>query len=470
MLNRSRKLVVKQNRLPLLIFIFLLGTPISIFTLLDNELPLSTVAIVLSVPFLFFVPNIREKVFLACAFILAFVAILFTYFFVADVPTLRPLISLVFFFQPYLLFFPGYVLVKTEDDLRFVISKFAALFVWISIAITLGLFLEGQPVRTVQLKELADGAIIEGSALAGDLLGFPLYGTWGVHSLADFYVTMFAVIILWLFFGSNLTWRSILFYSAGGLFAGYLVLGSVYREAILGVIFLMILIALAVLTKPKRLSLLITLGVFVIVGAIIVWVVYQDRLVEQMATFNIILERSLIAVETRDIDMLVSGQLSLVWYALLDILRNPIFGTGFYGYSLYGIERIAMAGSEAASSTHNQYLTAIWKMGLLPAAFYFCFLGSCLLNLYKLKRSKQSSLFVGLWILMLVYALVLCMAWDVLLVPLIGSFITFLLGCATGIYYENRCNNRPRLVQDIERSKIRQIPTEEMLTTFVPIK
>jgi O-antigen ligase len=162
------------------------------------------------------------------------------------------------------------------------------------------------------------------------------------------------------------------------------------------------------------------------------FLLYGDELTAQPTTqsgLGLIVERSITALIEGRIDDFSNGRLSLAQEAVSDVVKDPLFGTGFYGFQLQS------DFFDVVSSPHNQYLTAVWKMGILPGIFYLMFLYRSFRNLYILKlRHKQSKLYAGLWILMSVYILVFCMVWDVLLVPLIGSFIMFLLGGIARIY------------------------------------
>jgi len=75
----------------------------------------------------------------------------------------------------------------------------------------------------------------------------------------------------------------------------------------------------------------------------------------------------------------------------------------------------------------------------VAGTFYLLFLYRCMKNLFLLHRSERNTaMYTGLWFLMLVYILVFCSFWDVLLVPLIGMFLMFLLGGVARIHSMER--------------------------------
>lgn len=396
------------------IFLFIvacLGIPAVLTQLLGIEVPLSVLACLASVPFYFLIPNIREKFYITAAFVLSVISVLFNAVFISGKVETTPFFSLVYFFSPYLLFFSGYRLVKSDEDMSFALRWFSVIFVLVSFTVVSGILAAGGTVR------------IEGELL-GSLLGMKLYGTYGVNSLAVFFATMFAVLVIHVFYGGH--YRNIgvlpsLLGMAGLLF---LLVGSLSREAILGC-GLFVLLSVLHLTKRNRFLGLLLGGMIVALGYVVaarygeaIGLIWSSKLGVGSS-----------ALGEGDLDAFSSGRITLYRYAVRDILMNPVFGNGFHGFFLHnvpGLHDEAIAGN---NSPHNQFLTAVWKMGLLAGTFYLLFLYKCMKNLFLLQRSeRKTGIYTGLWLLMLVYILVFCAFWDVLLVPLIGMFLMFLLG------------------------------------------
>jgi len=412
----------KFLRKGLLIFIVLcLGIPSVLTELLGVEVPLSVLGCLVSVPFYFLIPNIREKFYISVAFILSLVSVLFNAVFVSTRIEVSPFLSMAYFFIPYILFFPGYYLIETRKDMSFVMKMFSVVFVIVSLAIASSILASGGTVRS-------------GGELLGSLLGFKLYGTYGVNSLAVFYATMFSILVIHVFFSRNYLEVLTVPYMLGMAGLLFLLIGSLSREAVLGAGLFMVFSILYFFKENKFLG--FSLVAVIISCGYIVSVTYGEEIRLLWSTkYNVAMS----ALGEVDLDRFSSGRLTLYKYAIKDILIDPLFGNGFHGFFLHirpGLHAEEIAGN---NSPHNQFLTAIWKMGLLAGVFYLLFIIKCMKNLFLLQRwEKRTGMYAGLWILMLVYILVFCFLWDVLLVPLIGMFVMFLFGGISRIFTMER--------------------------------
>jgi len=405
----------------LLFVVACLGIPAVLTRLLDVEVPLSVLACLASVPFYFLIPNIREKFYITAAFVLAVISVLFNAVFVSRNVETAPFLSLVYFFSPYLLFFSGYRLVTSDEDMSFALRWFSVIFALVSFVVVSGIFAAGGTVR------------VEGELL-GSLLGLKLYGTYGVNSLAVFFATMFAVLVVHVFYGERHRHIAVVPYLLGMAGLLFLLIGSLSREAILGCGLFLFLSILYLMKRSPLLGLILG-GTIAALGFVV-----ADRYGEAIGLiWSSKLGVGSSALGEGDLDAFSSGRITLYRYAVMDILRDPIFGNGFHGFFLHnvpGLHDEAIAGN---NSPHNQFLTAVWKMGLVAGTFYLLFIYRCMKNLYLLQRSEgKAAMYTGLWILMLVYLLVFCSFWDVLLVPLIGMFLMFLLGGVARIHAMER--------------------------------
>ena len=208
----------------------------------------------------------------------------------------------------------------------------------------------------------------------------------------------------------------------------YLILGSLSREAVLGTLVFSLLFIIKLFRINKVYSILLCINLFLMI--FITVIVYGDKL---MIIWSDKMSISSAAITAGDMDRLSTGRLSLVTVAISDISKNLVFGTGFHGFTLYGHVGDFEVGMD--STPHNQYLTAIWKMGILPSIFYFCFFYNSLKKLYFLQRRHiKTNIFAGIWTLVIVYLLVFSFLWDVFLVPLLGMMIMFLLGAVARQY------------------------------------
>ena len=110
--------------------------------------------------------------------------------------------------------------------------------------------------------------------------------------------------------------------------------------------------------------------------------------------------------------------------ALKELALNPLIGVGFRGFS-DATGELSKFGELAGLSPHNQYLTAIWKMGVVASIPYFlmimAMLGRAFYCLEKYRRHWFVALTIGV-------ILVFCNLWDVLIVPNVGALFFYILG------------------------------------------
>lgn len=402
------------RRICLITFVMLLAIPVTITQYNELDIPIAIIAFFVSIPFYFMAPNNNEKICLTVAIVLSFLSILYVATFIRHQLTMNPFLSLSYFFMPYFLYFLGYCLVKSEKDVKLILSLFSCIFLIVACLITISIIKSGGDVRG------------EGELL-GSLLGLKLYGTYGVNTLAIFYATMLAIILIYLFFCDNVKLLKIVIFTPGIICLLYLLFGSASREAILGSLAFLLLFIVKLFRINKAYSILLCITIFFTI--FITVTMYGDKLMI-IWSFKMLMSHD--AITAGDIDVLSSGRLSLVTVAISDISKNLVFGNGFHGFGLYGYVGDVVGVN---NSPHNQYLTAIWKMGILPSIFYFCFLYNCLKKLYFLqRRHNKTNIYLGIWTLVIVYLLVFCFIWDVFLVPSLGMIIMFLLGAVARQY------------------------------------
>lgn len=434
---------MRSRRVWLVLITVMLCLPIVIFEVANTPMPPVLAAIVVSVPFFLISSARQEKWCLIGAISLSVISIGVVSIFISQTVSLRPFFSLFYFFGPGLLFFTGYQLIRRPKDLRFFVSLLATIAVIVLAAIAIGLIVNDISVRILY----RDGDTWK-SKLAGSFLGLQLYAAEGVNTLAVFYATMSAIIIL-RFISWRQKWhRRRWYFGAGILFSFYLVFGSGSREALLGLAVFIALIGPRVMSDHlgsfrgrRRSHLLVTSLVMLavilsFVGLIQSWDTIVSIVGEGLFTGSRI-QSTVDALVAKDWSMLTSNRTVLWGLALEDIAKNPLFGNGFYGFQLYGIQR-GIYDSVVGKSAHNHYLTSVWKMGFIPAIFYFSFLFLAVRKAYRLQKITSDRLHRGLWSLLWVYFFVLAMLWDVFMVPLLGSFIFFLLGGMARLYDDMR--------------------------------
>jgi hypothetical protein len=136
------------------------------------------------------------------------------------------------------------------------------------------------------------------------------------------------------------------------------------------------------------------------------------------------LERDATSLPAGEIDTVATGRV-LLWTCLVeDLVRNPITGAGFYGVA--ATAGCALFDREDGLSPHQQYLGAVWKMGLPVGLSYFVWLA--MLAWPAWRHRHAGPLDRGLWALVLAYATAWCLVWDSLTLTMLGGPVLLLLG------------------------------------------
>lgn len=398
----------KITRLILIINVGLLCIPIVLVKIAGIEAPLSDLTLLFSVPVFFFFSNSLEKILFSICMFLSLISIYVISMFYADYIQLNAIVSFIYFFRPYFIFFLGYYLIKETACFYFQFVLMAKIFAVIAILILLSIILSGKPVR------------IEGE-LTGSILGFPIFATYGVNSLAVLYVVMFVIIFINLISQKTkqLSTKILFFVSLASLI--YLIIGSSSREALLGFLFFLSFYTIDYFKKNKIKALsLITVFLYILTSF---YFKYQDIIDN---TIGYVVTRSIDHIKDGQWDDFSSGRISLFTIALNDILKSPFFGVGFYGFNLFN--NIDLGNS----SPHNQYITSAWKMGILASAFYFAFLYRVFKKANPLPIDNDIIL-IGIKRLSYVFVFVFCSTWDILMVPNVSMIFMFLLGTAAKV-------------------------------------
>lgn len=402
----------------LTLILLFLSIPVSITQILGVDIPLSVFALCIGFPLFFIAPNNKEKQYLIISMVFSAVSLLFNALFISKLIRYEPFLSYIYFYCPYFLFFSGYVLIRNFEDFSYCIRMFSYIFLFTSVVIATNIYTSGGVIR------------LEGELL-GKFFNFDLYGAYGVNSLAVFFSTMLIIILIYLFFNNNKLYLSFLFFPLGIISLIFLLIGSLSREAILGLLFFIVYSIIYYYNNNKlyaiisMFALLFFFWLGIYLYGDLISIIWSGKVENIMNSIN---------NQMVDFDDISSGRITLYKLAVEDIIKDPVFGNGFHGFQLYG-DKSTVFESLIGFSPHNQYLTAVWKMGGIAAIFYFLFLLKCVKNTYCLKNMMPDNLLIqGIWILSLAYFICFCMFWDVLVVPLIGMFFMFIMGGISKLY------------------------------------
>ncbi len=132
-----------------------------------------------------------------------------------------------------------------------------------------------------------------------------------------------------------------------------------------------------------------------------------------------------------DFESLSTGRQSLLQDALAEVKLSPIFGNGFASFGRLDPSvgaRSALSGNRTA---HVQYLTILWKGGLLFFLPYMALLIAFWLRAIRglLGARREDVLLVSIGLIFLFT--ILSVSWDILLVPSAGALGFFLLGAVS---------------------------------------
>lgn len=389
----------------LLLPIFL-ALPIVIFQIFETEIPLSDLVLAAGFGYLLISLNTKAALYFIVVVIFALLSVIWTQLEIGNNYGFRPYLSVIFFLKPLLGYFAARGIVKTNADHIVVIR---ALSLGMSVAIV-SIFAD--------VMVNFSGISRDDSFINGSVLGITQYATYGVNSAASYYFVMFAVILYSLTKLPNNRFFQY-FYILALSCCAYLILGSLSREVILGFAFFIYLFYLTCVASVKRRLLL-----FFAISSVIFSYFFAGQILESEflnAKINQVIDGWAIG----DLNHITSGRIELYEVALNQILQSPVVGTGFHGYQLLP-ELISFDMDPVGLSPHNQYLTTIWKGGLVFLIAYYLNL------LFLLKKSKvllpKIRQFDSLSIYVVCVLLILANVWDVLMVANFGAAFFFILG------------------------------------------
>ncbi|MBC7490360.1 MAG: O-antigen ligase family protein [Glaciimonas sp.] len=383
-----------------------LGIPVTIFYLDDNEIPLSDLVLFAGLIFLIKDVNTKAARYFILVSVFAFLSVIWIQLTTDITSGFRPYLSVVFFLKPLLGYFAARGVVKANSDYIFVLK----LLSWVMSISILAIFVDVLIVHS--------GVSRAESYINGSVFGMDQYAAYGVNSAASYYFVIFAVVLYSLAYIQNRYWCTVI--KVLSLFcSAYLIFGSLSREVIVG---FMLFLMLYYLSQRRQVRYMLLL--FAILGAWISWYTFLDQIIE--STF---LTAKIVQIvdgwSSGDLDYVTSGRLGLYEVALKQWIRSPLFGTGFHGYLLFP-EYITFDIEPVGLSPHNQYLTTLWKGGILFFIAYWCYLVFLLRKSGVIRSvSNNPDLMLSFYICTLV---VLASVWDVLMVANFGTTFFFLLG------------------------------------------
>lgn len=396
--------------------------PIVIITILGYEIPLT----MLLMPLVFISIYSRLYSLESYLFIAAIFGGLLSCFvgeFIRESDTFwNPFLSLTLILIPPSFIFFGQQLVLKGYDYKVVIRYLALFSSVFSIVLLARLLLLDEPVRIEIEAGMADVKI--GSNINASFIGLPVFGSWGVLSLAHLFCIQ-AFICLGAFLNNKILPYVRVTSGIGLLCLICLIVGSDAKSAQLGILWLAIAYLLFTF-RSSAIRLFIAICLISLVGLLIASPKYflgESRL-EQLIVNSI---------GGESVSDLSTGRTDIIGSALQDLAENPMAGVGFGTFNRFKHSATAEFTS-SNSSTHIYLLTILWKGGLLFAIPFLTMLFFVAVKVWK--RHKNILLTSeGYFALnaILVSFFLLSMTWDILIVPSAGALIFFLFGMLSAV-------------------------------------
>ncbi|WP_162988198.1 O-antigen ligase family protein [Alcaligenes aquatilis] len=401
--------IKKSNYIPMLISI-LSFTPITLISYEQTGLPLSDLLIPIGfiIYLLFFYT--QYSLYISSIIFFSLLSILLSSLIFQQEIFYRNLFSLIFLIKPIFGFFIGYFFINTKNNIN--------IFFKTSNIVILAFF----AVCLLNIITVHNGIVRSDSYINGDFLGLPIFGTYGVNSLAAFYfICLFLSFFNFDFLNEFKSQKIIC--ALNIIIITFFIVSSLSRMAILGALFAHLFFFLDRNQIYKSFSTLF----FCI---LIVFLVNHFDFSSLSNFTEAKIDQIKLGLENKDLNYISSGRVALYYTALNEFFTNPFIGSYFGGYN----SEISGFPETQGLSPHNMYITTFWKMGLIGGVVYFYFLYNAAKN-----SISNDNLIIKKWLtrFIIINAFILFNLWDVLVIPNY-AFIFFLL---LGIFSKNHENH-----------------------------
>lgn len=412
----KNNLEVLLNGKILILSTFLLILPIDILQVGKEQsgFPLCLVLLPFGVLF-FFSQNAKwDKFYFWLTFVTCLISILFISI-AYNTFTYKSSLSLVYFLLPTLGYFIALGLVNKASDFTLFLKTTVILTGILSVSLFYSIFI------------LNNGTVRYEGTLEGDFFGLFLSGAYGVHSLGAHYFILINFIVIYL----EIVKKRILFMTILSFFS----------------IILLSLIIILSLSRELVLAMIIfIISYFLIKYSVIKTLVYLVIIIMLIFTFGSKLISTIIeaweyklylSTSSTSLNELSSGRIDLQVLAISQILSNPLFSTGFNGYTL-NIASYKDFDNLEGWSTHIYLLTCLWKMGLVAFIAYILFWKNILKQMFSNNKNFFSKSLKKLLVLFVINILFINLFWDALLAPNIMALFSFFCGCIVNMNKNNQ--------------------------------
>lgn len=410
-----------------------LSIPIVLTTIFGYDIPPSF--LVLPLVFISLIKSYRslDAVFFMASIILGLLSCLLGEIIQSSDAVMKPILSMTliliapsFIFLGQSIICKSYSFKKTFEYL----AIFSSIF---SIVLVARLLLNGSIFRYEIDPSVTDINI--GSNLDAKFMGFPVFGSWGVLSLAHLFCVQ-TFICSGTLVGDKVQMPIRILSGIGLLCFIYLIIGSDSRSAQLGTTWL---IGTYIFYKfnswNKRLF------VAAVLAAILGFVLFYSIGYSENSRLVISIQESVSGSSLSDLS---TGRTDLINAALKDLENNSVIGVGFGTFNRF-LNGFSSEHTLNNSSTHIYLLTILWKGGLIFAVPFFGMLFVVSRKLWK-SRNKIFSTSEEYFALNAIFVsfFILSMTWDILIVPTTGALVFFLLGMLS--VSKHKLNNNIKVI------------------------
>lgn len=392
-----------HSKFYILIIAFITAIPIDLLQDPDNQVG-TPISLILIIPAFFSFILIKNEIkkYLVFSIIFSVISICSIQIIYGNF-VLRPFFSLAFFFMPSLTFFYA----------RKTFYNYDTFLVFLKYVVYFSIILSWSLVFSILFKHF--GEVRTEGTLNGDFFGLTLSGAYGIHSLGcHLFILIF---FLQYYLSTNKKINTVIKYLIVISILIYIsiVFLSLSRELVLG---LTIFYGLFLGNKYGFFK----LAIIIVIITLITTSYLSGFLGSLLEVWEFRIDTMLNADNLNDFS---SGRLDIQLLALQQILNNPLFATGFQGYSLDFSIR-GYNESLDGVSTHIFFLTALWKMGLVSFSFYIIYWAKLLKGVINRSKvvSKQAQLTVSTFIFTILF---INLFWDAFLAP--GIMISFAFFC-----------------------------------------
>ncbi|PRW94881.1 O-antigen ligase family protein [Pseudomonas fluorescens] len=168
--------------------------------------------------------------------------------------------------------------------------------------------------------------------------------------------------------------------------------------------------------------------VFSLFSCATIVILFSDYFSELFAKILIMIDN----IYSGNWDGVSSGRLGLYVILIEDLIKSPLFGTGFSGYGIFDSE-LGYFDNDVSTSgytPHNQYLGALWKMGGIAGIFYLIFLWKIIKPFFKAQQEDeyQKRFYIAMMVIIIPFFTVFNMFQDGLSSPSTGPIFLLIVG------------------------------------------